>query len=87
MKHAKGRFCVGFWRAFCFCGDESVPMERAACIRRMQFEKGLGSSQQAFLRVAGRHDAKIVIWYQVTLLAHSNLIPCLIDAGKDAVLS
>ena len=43
---------------FCLYGDGSVPKERAACIRRMQFGKGLGSSQQAFLHEAERTRSK-----------------------------
>ena len=59
MKHAKGRFCVGLWRAFfAYTENRSVPKERAACIHWMQFGKGLGSSQQAFLRGAGRTRCK-----------------------------
>ena len=53
-------------------GDGSVPKERAACIHWMQFGKGLGSSQQAFLHGQRRHDAKIATWYQVALLANSK---------------
>ena len=43
---------------FSFLWDGSVPPERAACIRRMQFGKGLGSSQQAFLHGAARTRSK-----------------------------
>ena len=51
-------FASAFGVLFCLYGDGSVLKERAACIRRMQFEKGLGSSQQAFLHRAGRARCK-----------------------------
>ena len=37
------------------------------------FEKGLGSSQQAFCPGPKGHGAKNATWYQVALLAHSTL--------------
>ena len=51
-------FASAFGVLFCLYGDGSVPKERAACIHWMQFGKGLGSSQQAFLRGAGRTRCK-----------------------------
>ena len=51
-------FASAFGVLFCLYGDGSVPKERAACIQRMQFRKGLGISQQAFLRGAGRTRSK-----------------------------
>ena len=51
-------FASAFGVLFCLYGDGSVPKERAACIHGMQFGKGLGSSQQAFLHRAGRTRSK-----------------------------
>ena len=51
-------FASAFGVLFCLYGDGSVPKERAACIHWMQFGKGLGSSQQAFLHEAERTRSK-----------------------------
>ena len=51
-------FASAFGVLFCLYENGSVPKERAACIHWMQFGKGLGSSQQAFLHEAERTRSK-----------------------------
>src|SRR5699024_632491 len=68
MKHAKGRFCVGLWRAF-------LLIRRIEAFRRNAQPASTGCSLERVWEVPNKHfcagpeghDAKNATWYQVAL--------------------